>query len=195
MSKIKTLNNSSALVLNQGCIPINVIPWSISIVDVLSGKAIVMAEYEDMWINTGRNHASGLSGRFKIPSVIMYPTAPVEKVQYAKTLIPSKENLLKRDHNKCCYCNVKLSLTEATIEHVHPQSKGGLSDWINCRIACSDCNRKKGDKLLSEIGWTLKEAKIPIITGGAAKSIIHKVGGRILDESWRPFIKWEIKWQ
>jgi len=35
-----------------------------------------------------------------------------------------------------------------TIEHVVPLSKGGMHEWKNIRLACFDCNRKKGDSLV-----------------------------------------------
>jgi 5-methylcytosine-specific restriction endonuclease McrA len=189
----KTRTNSNALVLNQGGMPIDVIPWEDSIIACVTGKAIAIAEYDDLYISTGYN-AYGRVTKFRVPSVIQKLTAPVDRVQYVRTLPPTRENLLRRDRNRCCYCKSRLTLDTATIEHVHPESKGGLSDWANCRVACSSCNRIKGDKLLSELGWQLDDVPIPIVNGNASKSLIYKLGGRIQDESWRPYITWEVKW-
>ena len=194
--KTKTTKNSLALVLNQGLIPIDVIPWEESIlVKWGNGRGVVLAEYPDMFVRTGYSAITGEQGVFKVPSVIQYLDAPVDKVQYVRTLQPTRENLLKREKYKCCYCHCRLTLDTATIEHVYPQSKGGLDDWINCRMACSPCNRKKGDRLLSELGWKLDEVAIPTVTSAVSKSIMNKVGGRILDESWRPYINWEVVWK
>lgn len=190
----KTRKNSDCLVINQGAIPIDVIPWEESITAWVTGRAIVLAEYDDLWISTGHNTNTGVS-KFKVPSVIQYPHAPVDKVHYVKTLYPSKENLLKRDNYKCVYCGVRVTIDTATIDHVHPHSKGGLTDWINCRIACSTCNRRKGSKLLTELGWTISDVSVPSLSNGVSHHIISKVGGRILDESWRPFINWEVVWK
>lgn len=173
---------------------IDVIPWEESVVACLTGKAIVIAEYSDMFIHTGNNAVTGENGCIPVPSVIQKLSAPVDKVRYVKTLPTTRENLLRRDKYRCCYCRVKLTIETATIEHVHPQSKGGLSDWMNCRIACGMCNRKKGDKLLSELGWKLDPVSIPTVRGNASKSIIYKLNGRILDSSWKPFVNWEVRW-
>lgn len=72
------------------------------------------------------------------------------------------EKLYERDKGKCylcgCVCdwndyiirsdNTFIALGKyPSIEHVKPLSKGGLHSWKNIRLACRDCNSKKGDKL------------------------------------------------
>ncbi|MFM2024147.1 MAG: hypothetical protein RLZZ56_160, partial [Actinomycetota bacterium] len=42
-----------------------------------------------------------------------------------------------------------------TIDHVQPKSKGGADSWENLVACCLKCNNAKGNKTLSEIGWTL----------------------------------------
>jgi 5-methylcytosine-specific restriction endonuclease McrA len=49
------------------------------------------------------------------------------------------------------YCAVRAD----TIDHVVPRSRGGRNEWTNVVAACARCNHRKGDRLLSEIGWTL----------------------------------------
>ena len=73
-----------------------------------------------------------------------------------RDLIFSKENLFIRDLGKCCYCSKELSYKDATIDHIHPQSKGGQSTFENCVISCSECNHSKDDYLLDEIKHTHK---------------------------------------
>ena len=65
--------------------------------------------------------------------------------------------------DKCYICGIemyfpdksgKIDKTEryrmATIDHVIPISKGGnVSDIGNMRLACSKCNRKKGNKIIN----------------------------------------------
>ena len=47
---------------------------------------------------------------------------------------------------RCFYCNRKLRLSEATIDHFIPLSKGGSRRKENERLACIDCNASKADK-------------------------------------------------
>ena len=71
----------------------------------------------------------------------------------------SLDRLILRDNNKCyicgCECNkndIRLSKnnnpypgkTYPTIEHVVPICRGGLHSWLNVRLACWECNSKKG---------------------------------------------------
>jgi len=60
----------------------------------------------------------------------------------------------------CYYCGltplyknsrITPELRRATIDHVHPRSKGGREyDEANLVVCCSKCNQKKGDKLLKD---------------------------------------------
>ena len=42
-----------------------------------------------------------------------------------------------------------------------PRSRGGDHSWENCVACCSTCNHRKGDKLLSDLGWALRRAPVP----------------------------------
>lgn len=67
-----------------------------------------------------------------------------------------KKVLFNRDRWMCVYCDAKLSWRNATIDHVHPESKGGPTTWENCVAACSACNRRKANKSLDEARMTLR---------------------------------------
>jgi 5-methylcytosine-specific restriction endonuclease McrA len=59
--------------------------------------------------------------------------------------------LAHRDGWRCAYCGVETSFTgrdgpRATVDHVVPKSKGGLSHLANCVVACQACNNAKGDQ-------------------------------------------------
>jgi len=73
--------------------------------------------------------------------------------------------LEEKGHLECTYCHRKdliIGYTDykysnlnnkiknlATIDHIHPKSKGGfVYDIKNCTVACKKCNRDKGDKIL-----------------------------------------------
>jgi len=67
-----------------------------------------------------------------------------------------KLRLFHRDHWRCRYCGCSVnardkSLTEfATVDHVQPRSRGGMSTQENMVTACRGCNEAKGDLTLAE---------------------------------------------
>ena len=46
----------------------------------------------------------------------------------------------------CVYCGEHYELSELTIDHVHPRSRGGESISSNCVPACLKCNQSKGSE-------------------------------------------------
>ena len=50
--------------------------------------------------------------------------------------------------NRCPYCEEKLSFEQSHVDHIHPVSKGGLSEDDNLVLVCAPCNTSKGRKTL-----------------------------------------------
>ena len=50
--------------------------------------------------------------------------------------------------NRCPYCEEKLSFEQSHVDHIHPVSKGGLSEDDNLVLVCAPCNTAKGKKTL-----------------------------------------------
>mgnify|MGYP001407649701 CR=1 FL=1 len=50
--------------------------------------------------------------------------------------------------NRCPYCATKLSFDQSHLDHIHPVSKGGLSEDDNLVLICAPCNTSKGAKTL-----------------------------------------------
>jgi 5-methylcytosine-specific restriction endonuclease McrA len=46
--------------------------------------------------------------------------------------------------HRCHYCDRRLKLKTATIDHMKSRASGGSDDPVNLRIACLRCNAKKG---------------------------------------------------
>jgi 5-methylcytosine-specific restriction endonuclease McrA len=49
-----------------------------------------------------------------------------------------------RRRRPCSYCGAKLTLDQATFDHVKALSQGGYDKRKNGAIACRQCNAKKG---------------------------------------------------
>lgn len=60
--------------------------------------------------------------------------------------------LMRRDNYLCAYCGRRAE----TIDHVIPRSRGGAHAWENCVASCMRCNHSKSDRLVEELGWTMR---------------------------------------
>ena len=93
-------------------------------------------------------HSAG--AELTVPSVIRLRT--FVRVPYRARVPMTRAALMHRDRNRCGYCGGKAE----TIDHVVPRSRGGEHSWENCVASCAPCNHRKADKMLSELGWTLR---------------------------------------
>lgn len=91
----------------------------------------------------------------QVPSVIRLHS--YVRVPYRARVPMTRAALMHRDRFRCAYCGAKAE----TIDHVVPRSRGGGHSWENCVASCAPCNHRKADKLLSELGWTLRTALVP----------------------------------
>lgn len=175
------------LVLNKAHMPVDVINWQEAISDWYTGRAEILCEYDDVWLHSATKE-------FLCPSVIIKVDSKPSGHDIVKTLPFNRRNILDRDHGECAYCSIPLTVSTMTIDHVFPTSRGGLNDWANVRASCLDCNNKKGDQLLSELGWTFRRrVGIPMLSKKAPKTVIVKIGGRVPHESWKQYIYWSVE--
>ena len=70
-----------------------------------------------------------------------------------------RHEILKRDSFTCQYCGKSAPDVVLEIEHIIPVSKGGDNETLNLITACFDCNRGKGNKLLSDDTMIKKQKK------------------------------------
>jgi len=52
------------------------------------------------------------------------------------------ESIEKGAH--CVYCDVNLTLTNYSLDHIVPREMGGTDETANLQVICSTCNRAKG---------------------------------------------------
>ncbi len=62
------------------------------------------------------------------------------------------QNLIAREP-PCYYCEVQLSKSQVTMDHIVPLGQGGLSTPGNIVPACKACNTLKRD--MTAVEWTL----------------------------------------
>ena len=137
------------LLLNATYEPLTALPLRRAVVLMLCGKAdVVHGDPAGLVL-----HSAGTS--VQVPSVIRLRT--YVRVPYRARMPMTRAALMHRDRFRCAYCGGKAE----TIDHVVPRSRGGEHTWENCVACCSDCNHRKADKMLSELGWTLRTVLVP----------------------------------
>lgn len=95
----------------------------------------------------------------------------------------TRRNLMRRDEQRCQYCGRRPSVAELSIDHVLPRSRGGETSWENCVLACVQCNRRKGSRLVEDCGMRLlREPRAP------QWSPIFEVATTHQREAWRRFV-------
>ncbi|MGX1161047.1 HNH endonuclease [Arthrobacter sp. SLBN-100] len=63
----------------------------------------------------------------------------------------TKEAVKRRD-GRCAYCTKGKA---ETVDHIMPQSRGGLNTWLNLVGCCFKCNQRKADRTPEEAGMKL----------------------------------------
>ncbi len=66
-----------------------------------------------------------------------------------------RDRLIKRDRHQCAFCGEVFRSRDLTIDHIVPQSRGGVDGWLSCVAACGPCNFKKANRTPEEAGMPL----------------------------------------
>ncbi|GAA1668891.1 HNH endonuclease [Fodinicola feengrottensis] len=159
----------TTLVLNATYEPLTVVPIRRAIVLVLAQKAEIV-ECGDTELRSARRS-------YQIPRVVRL--IRYVRVPYRHSAPFSRRAVLQRDRFRCAYCGEKAN----TIDHVVPRSRGGQDGFENCVAACGSCNTRKGNQLLSELGWRLRTVPVaPRVTGWLV------IGVAAPDPLWEPYL-------
>jgi len=137
-------NAMAVLLLNASFEPLRVIPLRRAIGLIIAGKAEVIVE------GNGLMRSATMS--YVVPAVVRLRY--MVHVPFMSTVPLSRQAVLVRDARRCQFSHC--ARIGSTIDHVVPRSRGGRHEWTNVIAACPTCNTKKGDRLLSELGWTLR---------------------------------------
>ena len=129
------MERSPVLVLNANFEPIHVCSTHRAISLILTGKA-------DLVMN-GRGEIHTVSRSYPRPTIIRLEHMVHRPRQRVKL---TKREILRRDSYTCQYCGAQPGSEELTIDHVLPRSRGGVSSWENCVLACMACNKRKADR-------------------------------------------------
>jgi 5-methylcytosine-specific restriction endonuclease McrA len=103
---------------------------------------------------SGASHRTvrGFDLEVRVPEVIVltrYDGYPTRGVAF------TRRNVYRRDGYTCQYCRARPGMSDLTIDHVIPRSRGGASSWENCVTACRPCNARKANRTTHEIDLRL----------------------------------------
>ena len=140
---------SKVLQLNADYRPMKLISYRDAVSLIEDGDAIPATDELATVIKT-------VNGDYPIPSILVlqrYVGVPHRTKNW------TKHNVLERDNYTCIYCGLEAKGKEQklmTVDHIHPQSRGGKDTWSNTACACLKCNQRKANR-------TPKEANMPLL--------------------------------
>ncbi len=137
------------LLLNATYEPLTALPIRRAVIMLMCGKVDVVHDDPKGPV------VHSASRTLVVPSVIRLRT--FVRVPYRARIPMTRAALMRRDQFRCAYCGSKAD----TVDHVIPRSRGGAHSWENCVAACSGCNHRKADRLLAELGWSLRTTPLP----------------------------------
>jgi hypothetical protein len=150
--------NSKCLLLNADYTALSIIDWKKAVIWHMRYES--NPKYGIDIIDFYKNdHINGVNNK-------KYPIPAVAKTKrffktHKQIVTFSRKNIFLRDNYTCQYCAKHLETNQLTYDHVIPKSiwndnSGSPTCWTNIVTACSDCNKKKGNK-------TPKQANMPLI--------------------------------
>lgn len=189
------------LVLNRRWTPIRTTPVQDAIGLVAKGTAVIIEpdsfETHDLasWNDVSRARLRYGDLAIRSPRLVLVPPEVILLTTYegqgGRAVVFSRKNLFKRDRYTCQYCGIQPGPEELTVDHVVPRSRGGVSSWENCVLACVECNKVKADRSPEKAGLKLRRSpKKP-----TWKALVQ-VPARDRRESWDKFLSrayWEIE--
>ena len=150
------------LLLNVGYEPLSIISWRRAL-GLIMRERVAPASAEGWTVR-------GVSTVLHIPCVLRlkyYVSVPATDAQW------TRRGVLRRDRYTCAYCGLQpgdrhgrlvISRRDMTIDHIHPQSRGGENTWTNTVCACRWCNQYKDNRTPAEarlcLRWTPQAPRI-----------------------------------
>lgn len=171
---------SDTLILDRNWTPQSFCSWQNAVKLIWEGRATVVKEDE------GGRELHAVSMTMGMPRVIVVRNAWQRRKRQSVPF--SRRNILIRDEHSCQYCGHELTLSEFTLDHVVPRSKGGISSWLNLVAACIRCNKKKAGETLKESGMKLLRA--PVEPKANDPRFNFKLHVHVLRPEWRDYASW-----
>ena len=167
---------AQTLVLDQGYMPLKVVPWQRAIQLLFLNKCEIVEEYDGFVRSTKLV--------MKIPAVVRLLKG---FRRHKKPVKFSRVNIYGRDDYTCQYCAKKCSMDELTYDHVTPRAQGGKTEWTNIVSACERCNAKKANRTPEQAKMKLLKKPVQPIS---APSVVVEVSRQNVPDAWRDYLYW-----
>lgn len=154
------------LVLNMDYTFLGVCDWKDAVCSVYTNKVVIEESYNEI--------IHSCTTQMRIPAVIRlrkYVRVMYNRISYVSY---TKRNLHLRDAYICQYCSIRIKEHAATIDHIIPESRGGVDSWENTVTCCKSCNHKKASLSLAQSG--LKLIRVPTRPKGFKEIMRIKLG-------------------
>ena len=180
-----SISGNPALILNADFRPLSYYPlslcsWQDSIKAVFLDRVSIIESYDQ------EVHSPSLT--FRLPSVIALKNYVIAQKKPAFT----RFNVFLRDNFICQYCNNNFTANELTFDHLIPRCLNGKTTWKNVVSACTNCNLKKGRRLLKFTDMRLLKQPIQP-TSAQLQNNGRNFPPNFLHESWRDYLYWDIE--
>jgi 5-methylcytosine-specific restriction endonuclease McrA len=155
---------------------LGVCDWKDAVCTVYTNKATVEESYDQV--------IHSCSTQMRVPAVIRlrkYVRVLYDKISGVSY---TKRNVHLRDSYFCQYCSTRCKESQATIDHVIPESKGGKNSWENTVTCCKSCNLIKGGMTPTQAG--LKLIRNPAKPKGFKEIMRIKIGE--LHDLWLKYL-------
>ena len=138
------------LALNSSYEPLTMVPLKRALRLVIDGKAEIVEADASRAVR---------AERLSVPHPIVIRLRTFVHVPRRFRRQVTNTFLFARDGYRCQYCgragDTLRPRESLTRDHVVPISRGGLNVWTNVVTACSSCNTRKANHLVSECGMQL----------------------------------------
>ena len=125
-------------------------------------RAIVMTFKDSVFVEEwdGNRVLRSAQAEFRVPSVVRRRVfINVRRRREASGM--KRLRIYMRDKYRCQYCGHKKAVSELTLDHIMPRSRGGDNSPVNVVTACLACNNRKSNR-------TPDEARMPLLTPQSA---------------------------
>jgi len=186
-----------ALVLNRAWAPIQVTSVREALGLVAKGAALIIEPetYRTHDLRTWNDVSRAKEALIRSARLALAPPEVILLTSYAgqgaRSIVFSRKNLFRRDRYTCQYCGAQPGPEALTVDHVLPRSKGGVSTWENCVLACLECNARKANRTPEQAGLKLRKAPRK-----PSWKLLTQAAPRERRESWDRFLSrayWEVE--